>query len=136
MAYIKASETRAIKARLVKAFPKFKFSVRNGDNSSVSVTIVSGPVRFDTTAEYKEEAARRYPEFINVNPEKKGPADHIQLNHYYLENYDNSETLKEMYAIINDGNYNNSDIMTDYFDVGFYVNMSAGAYNKPYEVTK
>jgi hypothetical protein len=31
-------------------------------------------------------------------------------------------------------NHDNSDIMTDYFDVGWYVNIYVGKWNKPYNV--
>jgi hypothetical protein len=31
-------------------------------------------------------------------------------------------------------NHDNSDIMTDYFDVGWYLNINVGGWNKPYTV--
>jgi len=124
MAYISAAKTREIKKRLNKAFPKFKFSVRNRNYSSVDVTIVSGPVRFDLTDE-----ARR---IATWSPEKN--PSYMQLNHYHLHSYTHSELLEKMVAIINDGNYDRSDIMTDYFDVGWYVHLSMGSWDKPYEV--
>ena len=33
------------------------------------------------------------------------------------------------------GNHNNSDISTDYFDVGWYIDINIGKWDKPYEVT-
>jgi hypothetical protein len=33
---------------------------------------------------------------------------------------------------MNMGNHDNSDIMTDYFDVGWYVDVNIGLWNKPY----
>ncbi len=129
MAYITAKETRAIKKKLVESFPDFKFSVRNEHHSSVAVTILSGPVRFN----YTEEARRTSASMYNVTSEKE--PDYLQLNHYYLENYTNANILHEMYDILNDGNYDNSEPMTDYFDVGFYVNLSMGSWDKPYILT-
>lgn len=32
-------------------------------------------------------------------------------------------------------NHNNSDIMTDYFDVGYYIDINVGQWDKPYELT-
>lgn len=131
MAFITAERTRAIKKALTKAYPDYKFSVRNENYSSVNVTIVSGPLRFD----YTEESRRR----ANVSGMNNIPADppnYLQLNNYYLENYENSDVLEGMYKIINEGNYDNSDIMTDYFDVGFYVHFNMGAWDKPYVLTK
>lgn len=129
MAYITAEQTRFIKKKLTESFPDYKFSVRNENHSSVAVTILSGPVRFD----YTEEARRKSASMYNVTSSLK--PDYLQLNHYYLENYENENILREMYDLINDGNYDNSDIMTDYFDVGFYVHFNMGAWNKPYVVT-
>ena len=31
-------------------------------------------------------------------------------------------------------NHNNSDIMTDYFDVGWYIDIRIGRYDRPYQV--
>lgn len=42
------------------------------------------------------------------------------------------EFLDKLYAIMMDGNHNNSDPMRDYFDVGWYVDIRIGAWNKPY----
>ena len=129
MAYITAEQTRAIKKALTKDFPEFKFSVRNSNHTSVRVVILSGPVRFDLT----EEAKRRRPDYGSGYPEEP---KYQQLNHYHLDSYENSELLKGMVEIINWGNYDNSDPMTDYFDVGFYVTLTMGEWDKPYVVTK
>ena len=40
--------------------------------------------------------------------------------------------FKELTAAAMMGNHNNSDIMTDYFDVGWYVDFNIGSYDKPY----
>jgi len=33
------------------------------------------------------------------------------------------------------GNHNNTDLMSDYFDVGWYISINVGKWDKPYEVT-
>jgi hypothetical protein len=33
---------------------------------------------------------------------------------------------------MNAGNHNRSDAMTDYFDVGWYVDVNIGKWNQPY----
>jgi len=33
---------------------------------------------------------------------------------------------------MNNGNHNNSDIQTDYFDVGWYITVNLGKYDTPY----
>ena len=33
-------------------------------------------------------------------------------------------------------NHNNSDVQTDYFDVGWYIEINVGDWEKPYKLTK
>ena len=43
--------------------------------------------------------------------------------------------LNELKDAMMVGNYNNSDIMTDYFDVGWYIDINIGKWNKEYVLT-
>jgi hypothetical protein len=59
-----------------------------------------------------------------------------QVNHYYIDKQFTGvarEFLEEAYKAMMVGNHNNSDIQTDYFDVGFYVNINIGKWDRPYE---
>ena len=40
--------------------------------------------------------------------------------------------LNDAFKILNNGNYNNSDSMIDYFDIGFYIDINIGKFRKPY----
>ena len=40
--------------------------------------------------------------------------------------------LSEIWPAMNIGNYDNSDAMTDYVDVGWYTSINVGNYEKPY----
>lgn len=47
----------------------------------------------------------------------------------------NKEALaffKEIFPVLNTGNYDNSDIMTDYFCVGHYIDVMIGDWDKDY----
>ena len=44
--------------------------------------------------------------------------------------------MDEAEAAMMTGNHDNSDIMADYFNVGLYVKINIGEWNKPYIVTK
>src|SRR4030066_172341 len=120
----------AIKAVLEKYGVKGSLSVRN--HSTIVLTIKSGSIDFiddyntvcafralgENRSEYKRES-------IDVNP-----------YHYYNDFTGKAlEFLKKLLPAMNEGNHDNSDIQTDYFDVGFYVEVSIGKWNKPYEVT-
>jgi len=73
---------------------------------------------------------------------KSGPLDLVdndrgysQVNMYWLaDSYQGKELafLQEIKAAMNDGNYDNSNAQIDYFSVGWYVNVNAGQWDKPY----
>lgn len=121
MAYISTDEVRTIRNDLKEAFPEFKFSVRYEQNSKSSITVVikSGPVKFVDTMSFDGRVDNGY----------------MALNHYHLGNYDHSDILQQIMAVVNKKNYNNSQIEYDIHDVGFYVNLYQGEWNKPYVVT-
>jgi len=64
------------------------------------------------------------------------------INEYWYEEHfaDNKKALaflSEVIPAMNNGNHNNSDIQTDYFDVGWYIGVKLGKYtDKPYIVTQ
>lgn len=115
MAYMNKEHAATIRNNLKKAFPNFKFSVTIHHHSSINVSLMKSPLDFSK-------------EFAEV----KHSEGYIQVNYYYLERYEHSDTLKKIYDIINEGNHDNSDPQTDYFDVGFYINFNIGQWDKPY----
>ena len=63
------------------------------------------------------------------------------INEYWYQDHfkDNPEALaflSEVIPAMNNGNHDNSDIMTDYFDVGWYVSVNLGRWDKPYVVSE
>lgn len=118
MAFITADRTKEIKRELKAKFPNLTFSVRNRHYSSVDVTITSGDIDFSDL--YENERT-----YAGVN--------HYALRREYDQPYGkHTALLREIFEIVNTNNYDNSDTMTDYFDVGFYVDMSIGNWEKPY----
>lgn len=76
---------------------------------------------------------------------KEGPIDfignsdngHEQVNPYHYEKHYDSVALaflEEVIPAMMIGNHNNSDIMSDYFDVGWYIYVNIGQWDKPYKV--
>ena len=51
---------------------------------------------------------------------------HIDKNHFGEE----KDFLLEVHEAMMEGNHDNSDIQSDYFDVGWYVYISVGKWNK------
>lgn len=138
MAYMSQEKKQKIapvvKSILKKYNVKGSLSVRN--HSSLQLTVKSGVIDF-------------FENFIDVYNKEKDlrggfndrgiPAKYIQVNTYwYHEHFTGKakEFLKEVFTVMNNGNHDNSDIQTDYFDVGWYVRVGIGSWDKPYEVTK
>ena len=71
---------------------------------------------------------------------KSGPIDFgtDSVNEYHIDKHFTG-VAKEFLLKLKDammvGNHNNTDLMTDYFDVGWYIKINIGKWDKPYEVT-
>ena len=64
---------------------------------------------------------------------------YIQVNTYHTDRGftgAQAEFFKEVLNVLNGGNHDRSDIMTDYFDVGWYVNINVGSFEKPYKLIR
>lgn len=60
---------------------------------------------------------------------------HDDVNYYHIDRDYTGEKeafLSELKDAMMFGNHNNSDIQTDYFDVGWYISISFGKWNKPH----
>ena len=61
--------------------------------------------------------------------------DHRQVNEYHIEsNYTGKlkSFLLELRKAMMNGNHNRSDSQTDYFDVGWYISIQFGQWDKPH----
>ena len=76
---------------------------------------------------YRPEVDKEYEQ----NKERK----YMQVSHHWTDSFDGKakEFLDKAFAIMFEGNHDNSDIMTDYFDVGWYIDVNIGKWDKPYE---
>ncbi len=115
-AYVSKEKMKQVQTELKETFPQYKFSIRKENFSSINVSILSGPLTLT-----------------------KDPKGYEQVNRYHIREHfeDNpkaAEFLQQVLDIIDKGNYNDSDYHSDYHNVGFYVNLSIGQWNKPYVV--
>ncbi len=136
MAYMsqerKAQLAPAIKAVLKKYELKGTIAVRH--HSTLVVNIKSGKIDFIGNS---NEVCARHPRY---NDREFTPSKgHIDVNPYwYTEHFDGRalDCLKELLPAMNVGNHDRSDIQTDYFDVGWYVDVNIGSWDKPYILEK
>jgi len=64
---------------------------------------------------------------------------HLDINPYHYRNHlgDHDElkdVFDKIFEALNIDNFDESDIMTDYFHVGHYVNVNVGSFDKPFQV--
>jgi hypothetical protein len=125
MAYMsqekKATIAPAIKTILKKYNVKASLAVRN--HSTLVLNVKQGPIDFVNDFGNSEDAKKFG---IQVNP------------YWYQEHFvgESREFLTEVITAMNDGNHDRSDIQSDYFDVGWYVDVNIGQWNKPYALEK
>lgn len=65
--------------------------------------------------------------------------DYIDVNPYHYDKHFTGQAkafLDEVVTAMNDGNWDKSDIQTDYFDIGWYVGINIGRWDKPYKLEK
>ncbi len=119
MAWMNQEKKAKIAVELKKVMPSgWRYSLRVHHHSSIILTIASAPVDL-------------YSECLYTN--KSG--NYIQLNEYYLEHAYSGELLKVFESIkraLNIDNHDNSDLQSDYFDVGHYVSIHIGQWDKPF----
>lgn len=133
MAYMnqekKARIAAVLKPILKKYGVKGSLAVRN--HSTLVLNIKSGKIDFINN--FNETVESRPGGFRNGSPAEK----YIQVNPYWYKEHFTGESKKFLMEVIptmNSGNHDNSDIQSDYFDVGWYIDVNIGNWNKPYEV--
>ncbi len=134
MAYVsqenKKSKAPAIKEICKRYGVKATLAVRN--YSTLVLNIASGSIDF--IGNYNatlagDEYARPY------HSEQK---NYLDVNHRHFDKHFTGvakDFLTEVLAVMEKGNYDNSDSQTDYFDVGFYIDVNVGRWDKPYVCT-
>jgi hypothetical protein len=125
MAYVsqelKSKLAPQIKAICKKYGVKASLAVRN--HSTLALNIKSGKIDF--ISDYgNSDDARKFG--IQVNP------------YWYKDHFTGKSKafLSEVIPAMNDGNWDKSEIQYDYFNVGWYIDVNIGKWNKPYVFTK
>lgn len=140
MAYISAEQVAEKRAAIKAAFPLkdgWKFSI-TGDRNSLNIAITQSP--FELQCHPKIEGS----DFWRDTNKVVAIGEHATVNHHCLRTNDHNPTypeqtlavFKKITAIAMAGNHDNSDAMTDYFDVGWYFHLSVGKWDKPCVVKK
>ena len=137
MAYVsqelKAKLSPAIKLVCKKFGVKASLAVRN--HSTLVLNVKSGPIDFIGNLNKVCSVA---PGADRYGPYRAAVGS-IDVNPYHYRDHFDGKALAFLSAILpamNTGNHDNSDIQSDYFDIGWYIDVNIGAWNKPYLLTK
>ena len=141
MAYM-SQERKAEIAPVVRAICKkynVKASVAVRNHSTLVLNIKQGPIDFisnyietDANKPYAKKMSEDQIAYIRGK-------NCLDVNPYWYQEHFSGRALnflKEVFNAMNNGNHDRSDIQSDYFDVGWYVDVNIGQWNKPYALVK
>ena len=145
MAYMNQQKKLCIADALKKVVPKdWKYSLAVRHHSTIVMTIRAAPVNFmQLEAEHLRAELRcgrldGEPNDIaaRIGALERGEVECLTLDGYRMDKRFTGTEVAAIFANIvaalNIDNYDNSDPMTDYFDVGHYVTLQVGEYDKPF----
>ena len=137
MAYMsqekKAKIAPKIKAILAKYKVKGSLAVRN--HMTLCLNLKSGSIDFIANSN-TVCGNSHYQVASGFKPSTSG---YDQVNPYHFKDHYDGKALafmQEVFHAMNDGNHDRSDIQSYYFDVGWYVDVNIGKWNKPYLLAK
>jgi len=133
MAYMsqekKAKISPKIKAILAKYKVKGSLAVRN--HMTLCLNLKSGSIDFIANSN-KVCGNSHYQVARGFKPSTSG---YDQVNPYHFKDHYDGKALafmREVFAAMNEGNHDHSDIQSDYFNVGWYVDVNIGKWDKQY----
>ena len=121
MAYMNQEKKKRLAPKIKEILKKhnMKGTLSVDNYSTLNLNLKSGPI-----------------DFTRTNKEGKS-INHIN-EYWYEEHFAEYPKalafLSEVIPAMNEGNHDNSDMMTDYFDVGWYIGVRLGKWDKPYFV--
>jgi hypothetical protein len=129
-----ATKTRlaALCKTALAKWPRMKWSLRVRHHSTLVMTIAQGDIDF--VEDGAEDGRERLPA-----AQRRLEDGYLQINRYYIERDWKGaalEFLKAAHEAMMDGNFDNSDLQSDYHHVGWYVEISVGRWDKPYRLIK
>jgi hypothetical protein len=124
MAYMSQENKKSIGALLKPILKKYrvKASLSVHHHSGLTLTIQQSPIDF-----FGELTARN----ANTN------GQNLDVNPYWYRDHFNGQSLQflsEVIPVMNTGNWDKSEPQTDYFNVGWYIYVRIGKWDKPYQL--
>lgn len=135
MAYVSQERKKALAPKIKAICKKYgvKASLAVQSHSTLVLNIKSGNIDFIGNSN-RVCGADHYQVARGFKPNTSGYED---VNPYHYKSHFDGKALaflSEVLPAMNNGNHDNSDLMTDYFDVGWYTRVNIGKWNSPYLV--
>ncbi len=140
MAYISKEQVKQKRVLISALCKKYNVSatVSGSNSSTLTATIRSGSIDF--LGNYVDTVSGNW---LNCQQQKDNALfykkrGYMTVNHYCIEKQLSGIALDfmlELLEIMKIGHYDNSDIMTDYFDIAWYIGINIGVWDKPYILT-
>lgn len=124
MAYVSKEKKAKIAAALKVCIPQgWKYSLAIRNHMTIALTVYSAPFDLIGAFEQTEHFDPSTTTYVSVNP-----------YHYrsHLKDECVADVFEQIFAALNIDNFDESDIMTDYFHVGHYVDFHIGRWDKPF----
>lgn len=130
MAHMNQIKKAAIAAQLKKVVPAgWKYSLSVVNHSTICMTVSAAPINLVdayTAKRCSDDVRASCMAHMRVDVNPYSWADHFDG--------DLLAAFTKILEALNLGNWDRSDIQTDYFDVGHYVDLQFGRWNKPFVV--
>ncbi|OCX76816.1 hypothetical protein A6O26_20755 [Acidithiobacillus thiooxidans] len=122
MAIMTQEKKATIATELKKFMPKdWKYSLSVRHHSEIVMIIRSAPIDLLEASGLAGDKECRVSRYFR-------PAE------LFPKNPELAELFGKIKDALNLGNYDKSDVMTDYFDVGHYVDLRIGKWDKPFQI--
>lgn len=140
MAYMNQEKKKQIQKLLKAIMPKsWKWSLAVSNHSTIVLNIRQADVdilevlyqRNVKMYERNSSIGMYHPEPVKRNYES---IYHKHVESYFADNLELKNLFSKIVDALNLNNHDNSNSMIDYFDVGHYVDINIGRYNKPFIV--
>ena len=131
MAFMSQEKKKALAPAIKMVCAKYGIKATLGvhHRSTLVLNISEGPIDFAASITRMMEKNPRY------ESSWAKPTNYMIVNPYhYKDHFDGTalEFLSEVIPLMNVGNFDHSDISSDYFSVGWYVDVNIGKWDKPY----
>lgn len=135
MAYVTQDKKKELEQKLQLVLPKpaWKWTTKVRHSSTLVLTIMSGPVDLIESALRQQMEKEFGVESSTTSSIKQRRS--FSPNIYYIADAFDTEARDLMVKVkeaLNAGNHDKSDIQSDYFDVGWYVDINIGRYDDPF----